>query len=289
MQSFRTVWWRRLDEGFFTVLFAVLLVLTVVATIQSHSWIMALFCVLWLTMLGGCLFVVLTSICEIRIEADHLWLRSFLSTVTLKGTDIQSVQGTVTRKSSTIEIVDLHKKRKVIYLKSFDNASQLMSAIDVWWSTERARHVNADLTTSRTFRAKGFSILWGCLISFLSIFFVGAPLTDPRAMPSLWFTVPLMVFFFAMLILAIRSFVSIEEEGIIVQRFFSPKRIPWEAISGVRLKTFTTKGSEQESLSIEWGGQKETISGIFDDFPLIRDMVLARVPASIVVDRRNRI
>ncbi len=289
MQSFRAVWWRRLDEGFFTVLFALLLVLTVVAVVQSHRWIMILFCFLWLVMLGGCFFVVLTSICEIRIEGNHLWLRSFLTSITLQGSEIESIQGTVASKSSTIEIVDRQRKRKIIYLKSYDNPSSLMSALDVWWSTVRIQNPVAHSTKPRRFRAKGFSILFGVLVGFLSIFFIGAPLTDPKVMPMLWLTVPLMVLLLAILALSIRSFVSIEEEGMIVQRYLSPRRIPWEAVKRVRLSTVSVKGSQQETLTIEWGDRKEIINGLFDDFPLIRDTILTHIPASIVVDDRRRI
>lgn len=289
MQSFRAVWWRRLDEGFFALLFAVLLVLTIIATVQSHHWLMALFCLLWTIMLSGCGFVILTSICEIRIEGKHLWLRSLMSSTTLDGSQIDSIQGTVASKSSTIEIVGRNKKRNTIYLKSFDNASDLMSAIDVWWSTERLQHSVGEASAPRRFRAKGFSILFGVLTGFLAIFFVGAPLTDAKLMPMLWLTVPLMALFFAILFFSIRSYVEVADEGIVVQRFSSPRRIPWEVIKHVRLSTYSAKSSQQESLTIEWDNRKEIINGLFDDFPLIRDMILTHVPPSVVEDDRRRL
>lgn len=288
MQEFRAVWSRRLDEIGMTVISFGLLVATIVAAVQSQKWIMMMFCLLWGAMLAGCGYMLFFTVSEVVLEGNSLTLRNGFGVRTLSPSDIESIQGTVARKSSSIQVRTKNGKSLMIYLKSYPDPSTVLSAMETWWSTAKLANGESEVKT-RVFRTKSFSMISIVLTVFISAIFIGTGLTQPKSLPLFWIAAPVIGLLFTMSVLAAGSYARVEPEGLVVKRMGKEKRVAWSEITSVKLSTVTTKGSTQEGLWVIWPTGKTYLNQIFDDLPILRDMVLAHVPASIVEDKRGRI
>ncbi len=282
---FRAIWWKRFEEFATVVMFGIVTFLLIFYGQRDalvHIWgFFAVIAVVAIFALFYCLF----SVSEVTIQPNQLVYRAMFNRKVIHRDQIKNIQLSVAGSSSVVIINLSPKGRVTIRFKSF--APSLLPAMMRW---KEARPIPAELPTSAgEHRMPGLAtatLAFGILLGGGVIAIGATKGSTYDTIPSLILGILLCGVFVYLGLLALRSHVRLTQDSITVQHMGKQNTVRWEDITSINLTTFRTKSEVRETIEVHTTDGITHIWSSFEDFPLIRDAILARVDPAKVTDSR---
>ena len=279
--EFRANPWRRYDEAGLTLLFAGLLGATIVALAQGERVLLwGAFTLLWLAMFGGALYILATSVHTFVFESNGLRIRSLTFQRLLAYDSIELVQ-IEEKGSSGAATIRAGGKTYGTLLKNFDDRTALCEALRSRLGSNQRTATQLALETRRVFRAKGATLVFGFISTLVTVLLSLAQDMQTRLIG--WGLCAILWGFFFLLA---RTLARVSPDGLFVRRLGKGRFVPWNGMLEATLSMRRATRTSDEVLTLRDKEGSLLLNGIFDNYPLLRDVVLSQIPADRVHDKR---
>lgn len=281
--TFHSDWWKRLDEFGLAILFTSIVLSPLYLGWTGMTVVAWFFYVMFAVFAILTWYCVLTFVCEISFSPNQLMCRSLVGRTVIQRGQIKDIQIGVSGKSSSVVISLIPRGNRTILLKSF--SPSLGVVFQEWKDAEPA--IQPSVPAIQEYRMQGISrllLVIGLLVGGLGAF-VGIERSDTYTFGFAIFVGGLIVL---LAIGGLRSFARLSPDAIIVNRFGFRKKVMWQDITSINLQTYRSNPNVNEVLELRAGESKLWFGAGYDDFPLLRDAILARVDPAKVTDSRAR-
>lgn len=283
--EYRASIWQRLDEVGLALLFTGIFASPFFAGFQGLELI---HWVLWLffgVLAVGAWLLFFLLIIRVELKGDRVLLASQFKTHEFLASELSSVQVTVGgKRHSAVTFKSVTGKAYTMLAKSFELS--VVSAIQAWWAKHETKVAEPEVR-----RFKGSSSAW-ILVGIAAIFLVltiGAALEGGQngvayAVMSGIVSAGLFLLGWA----GLASYAEVSPVGITVRSFGRPKLIAWESIDSILLEYHATRRANFELMTIKHGMHETRLNEGYGEYPVLRDLILKRVPVQRVTDKRPR-
>jgi uncharacterized membrane protein len=210
--------------------------------------------------------------------------RSLSGTTRLYPNQIKDIQIAVTGSSSAITINLAPRGSRTILLKSFEDSTALAAEMSKW--KEKFFVLAKPNLTGRKFTMRGVGWLLIAVSIFMIVIALVSGVGDSYRLFNQIALIVLSVLFIILGVLGMKSNVMVTESGIESLRFGKLRKVLWSDIKSVKLTCVRSSSTTIESIRIETGAKPIILGQGYDDFPLLRDAILAKVDPLKVKDER---
>ncbi len=284
-QTYTAAWSRRLDEVGLTALFGVFFCLSCFMPVKSQTFVVNVFMLgLWGTMATLGLAVLLLTVSEVTLTPTSVTLRSLTRRVTIPLDHLAALECTQAGTSSRALFKCANGRNYTLLFKSYPDPATMRTALETWFAPNEANLIQAAMRSRRVFKKGSVSLALICL----SLVLLGISIvTEPLSGAGLTLIGCSLLGVFAG-ILSRRDYAQVMPEGIVQQFFWVTKRVGWEQADSVTLwiQSSPRGGSRNERMTIASGTTNMYLGEAYDDWEILRDVVLANVPAQKVTDKR---
>jgi hypothetical protein len=243
---------------------------------------------LWAALFAMSAWIFLRDIHTVVLEDGRIELISYLRRVRLSSGEVHFVEETRAGPDSSIEIHSSAAESYAIPIRGFEKWKELAQELRHLSAQQSSQLVESALVGSRRFGHKRISsatVGFCCVLALSGMIALFGTTAGAKFCGIAMITLAILL---ALLSLGSKELaVTVSQQGIRMKGLFSEKSASWSDITLVRLTSPTIQYSMWEVLEIHHSGKTLFIGGYRDDFGLLREVVLSRVPPELVVDKRS--